>query len=313
MEIIPYSYSTFFPASFTKAYIDYVNANVDGNLLFIQENEIVLPLLVRNKMKFKIGYFVYPPQKIGQRLTKTEEADFFKTLTQFLKKNKIADFILPPLHLENFQHLPLNSIGNELGIIVLELENRTEDQIFQSFKPVYRRHIRNAEKSGVEVKFGLEYFDDFYTIYSEKLKQENAVYDSYETIKKLAFNSENELSVQCGVVYLNGKIEAGIVNISDHSTAYYFWGGSSKNAHNGSFRLLHWELIKYYKSIGLKKYKLGAFRKGDMLTEKHERLASFKLGFGSEVQEGFHFTLIVNSLKYRIFKGLMNAKNKLKK
>jgi lipid II:glycine glycyltransferase (peptidoglycan interpeptide bridge formation enzyme) len=312
MEIIPYEFTSNLPATFSKAFIDYLNTDVKGTIQIVSKGDIQLPLLIRKKMKFNIGYFIHVPLKKGMKLSYNEEVTFFNELSDFFKKNKQIDFIFPPLHIENFQHIPKNAKGYKLGIIAIPIGNRTKDEIFESFKPVYRRHIRNAEKSNVEIKFGLEYFDDFYTIYSEKLRQERAVHDSYETIKKIAFNSDSEIDVQCGVAYLEGKIEAGILNISDESNAYYIFGGSSKDANNGSFRYLHWELLKKYQEKGLKSYQLGAAREGEMLTDKHERLSSFKMGFGSKIQDGFHFVFIVNPIKYWFYNKLIQIKSKLK-
>ncbi len=313
MEIIPYEYNSNFCASLSKTFIDYVNKDVHGKLFILQDGNISIPLLIRKKSIFSIGYFVHIPLKDNIRLTLEEEKLFFSMLGKYLMNNKLVDFILPPIHIENFNHIPKNAIGYKLGIISIKLLDKSIDSIFESFKSVYRRHIRNAEKANVEIKFGLEYFDDFYTIYSEKLKQEKAVHDSYDTIKKIAFNSNDDIAIQCGVAYLDGEIEAGILNFSDRKNAFYIFGGSSKNALNGSFRLLHWELIKKYKELGLEAYQLGASREGEMLTDKHERLASFKMGFGSEIQEGYHFIWILNKFKYKLYTGLLMIKNTFKK
>ncbi len=313
MEIIPFKYDDSYPASLSKTFIDYLNKEVNGKLFIIQEGDVIIPLLIRKKSIFNIGYFVHIPLKNLSRLNVEEEKRFLIYFELFCKRNNLVDFILPPIHIENFQHVPTNAKGYKLGIISVKLREKSNDELFDSFKPIYRRHIRNAEKSNVEIKFGQEYFDDFYTIYSEKLKQENAVFDSYDTLKKMVFNDNNDLHVQCGIAYLEGRIEAGILNFSDSRNAYYMFGGSSRNAHNGSFRLLHWELIKKYKAMGIEKYQLGANREGEMLTDKHQRLASFKMGFGSEIQEGFHFIWVFNSLKFHLYQFLLKLKTKIKR
>lgn len=311
MEIIPFEHLINFPFSLSETFIEYLNGGINGKLIVVKEGDTIVPILLKTKFKFRVGYFVHIPLKSGIRLILDEEKEFIESLSRFLKKYKLVDFVMPPLHIENFNDLPKNANGNKLGIISLILENKTETQIFESFKSVYRRHIRNAEKTGVEIKFGTEYFDDFYSIYSEKLKQENAVHDSYTTLKKMVDSNEEGILFQCGVAYLNGKIEAGILNGSDQFGAYYLFGGSSRNAHNGSFRLLHWELIKKYKAMNLKYYKLGAYREGTMLTDKHTRLASFKMGFGAEIQEGYQYTLIIHPIKFWLYNKLVQLKSKV--
>lgn len=301
------------PIVFSSEFYTYLNTDVQGNLFFIEENGVHMPLIIKNISFFKIGYCVHPPLKQGITLTEKEERDFFKNLYSFLKINKTVDFINPPIHIENFKHLPISSIGHSIGIIKLLLKDKTEEEVFSSFKPIYRNLIRKAEKENVEIRFGLDCFDDFYNLYKEKLVLENAPYDSYDQIKKLLFPMHDSDNSLCVVAYCNGVPDAGIVNMNDNVNAYYLWAGTSTNAHQGSLRLLHWEIIKKYLAKGIENYRMGAAREGDLLNEKHARLLAFKTGFGSQVDKGYHFIFIVNKFKYKLYIGLLKLKAKLKK
>ena len=301
------------PIVFSSEFYTYLNTDVKGNLFFLEENGIHMPVIIKNKSFFKIGYCVYPPLKEGITLTEKEEVDFFKNLYSFLKRNKTIDFINPPIHIENFKHLPSSAIGHSIGIIRLSLKDKTEEEVFSQFKPIYRNLIRKAQKENVEVKFGLDCFDDFYKLYKDKLVLENAPFDSYEQIKKMVFSLDNTGRSLCGVAYCNGIPDAGIVNINDGINAYYFWAGTALNPHQGSLRLLHWEIIKKYIVLGIQNYRMGAAREGDLLNEKHARLLAFKTGFGSQIDKGYHFTLVINKFKYNLYKSLITLKAKIRK
>jgi lipid II:glycine glycyltransferase (peptidoglycan interpeptide bridge formation enzyme) len=298
---------------FSTEFYNYLNTDIKGNLFFIEEDGIQMPVIIKNKSFFKIGYCVHPPLKYGITLNEKEEVDFFKKLYSLLKSNKTIDFIKPPIHIENFKHIPPSAIGHSIGIIRLSLKDKTEEEVFSQFKPIYRNLIRKAQKENVEVKFGIEYFDDFYKLYKDKLVLENAPYDSYEQIKKMVFSLDSLDRSLCGVAYCNGIPDAGIVNINDRINAYYFWAGTTLKPHQGSLRLLHWEIIKKYISLGIQNYRMGAAREGDLLNEKHARLLAFKTGFGSQVDKGFQFTFVVNKFKYNLYQFLIKLKVKIRK
>lgn len=301
------------PIVFSSEFYTYLNTDVQGNLFFLEEEGIQMPVIIKNKSFFKIGYCVHPPLKNGITLNEKEEVDFFKKLHSFLKSNKTIDFINPPIHIENFKHIPSSAIGHSIGIIRLSLKDKTEEEVFAQFKPIYRNLIRKAQKENVEVKFGLDCFDDFYKLYKDKLVLENAPFDSYEQIKKMVFSLDNSNRSLCGVAYCNGIPDAGIVNINDGINAYYFWAGTSLSPHQGSLRLLHWEIIKKYIALGIQNYRMGAAREGDLLSEKHARLLAFKTGFGSQVDKGFHFTFVINKFKYNLYQFLIKLKEKIRK
>ena len=313
MKICEFKYSKEWPVPFSDDFFRYVNTAIQGEQIFFEYENCFIPLILKKKYIFKIGYFIHPPMKNGQKLSLQEEKVFFEKLIAFLKDKKTLDFIMPPIHIEVFQQIPMKSLEYKLGIIRLSLKNKTEEEVFFSFKPIYRNLIRKALKEEVIMKFGMEYFDDFYQLYQEKLKQENSPFDSYDQIKKIATSLEKTNSMTCGVAYVNGKPDAGIVNIHDAKNAYYLWAGTATDAHPGSLRLLHWEIIQNYVKLGIENYRMGAARQGDHLNEKHARLRAFKLGFGSVIDEGYHFILVINSLKYKLYNLLINLKTKIKK
>jgi hypothetical protein len=313
MRLCKFEYTKSWPITFSNEFFNYLNTSVKGMQIFIEHENIVMPIIFKKKLFLKIGYCIYPPLKDGKKLLVNEEKSFFEALSVYLKHNKIVDFILPPIHTENFQHLPQKSEGFKLGIIRLPLKNRTENEIFASFDSMYRSRIRKALKEEVVIKFGIEYFDDFYKLYQEKLVLENAPYDTYEQIKLITANLIKIGCATCAVAYINDKPDAGTVNLNDTNNAYNMWAGTSTKSHPGSLRLLHWEIIRLYLKMGVENYRMGGARQGSHLNEKHARLLDFKTGFGCVVDEGYHFTFIVNDLKYKIYKSLMAIKSKIKK
>ena len=293
----------------SKSLISYVNGNKNYKIISISNKITHLNITVYKKFGFKIGKFIYPTVTHNKRSNSYEEFSFFNELYFFLRKSKIVDFIIPPLHFETFHNPPKYSSNiSKLGIIKLNISKLNLEDIFKNFKPICRRHIRKAERDGIKVIFGLNLFDDFYEIYSERLKNEGAIYDSYKTIYDMVFNKNNPINVEIGVAYKSGKKQAAILNINDKKVGYYMYGGVTSDAHNGSLRLLHWKIIQKYSKKEIEVYKLGGNREGKNLTMKHQNLSKFKMEFGCEIDAGFHFTFVVNKMKFLIYNCLINLK-----
>jgi hypothetical protein len=301
MKISKFNYNIFnyseinldkFPFTFRKYYVDYVNNTIHGDVLIFEFEESYICFSMRTKFGFK---FLHLISEIFSLNTKgLSYQDFYIELEKFCVLNKIIA-VYPPQHLFNYSIYPKKSTFYSLGIICLSLAPSIED-IFSNFKPVYRRHIRNAEKSGVAVEVGSHLFEDFYDFYKENMLRNEAVYDKKDDLNKILNLAKTNAT--CAIARLNGKIESVILNLHDDKNAYYMWGASSKTAHNGSFRLLHWHLIQFYKKNGILNYSLGGYRSKENKSSKQEKLENFKLGFGAEIKDGFHFVWVLRPLYY---------------
>jgi hypothetical protein len=281
-----------FPLSFQPLYVEYVNYTLRGEIHVFCFQDIYLCLILRNKMGLTFAHLV--SEIFSKGLKKIDYSLFYSNLQHFLASKNVI-LVKPPQHLHTYDEAPISSIKKHIGIIQLPILSSIEDQ-FSNLKSVYRRHIRSAQKSGVEVEFGLHLFEEFYAFYEAKMQANKAVYDQKNILEAVINRATKQ--VVCGVARLGNSIEAVILNIQDKQTAYYMWGASSENAHNGSFRLLHWELIKYYHSIGVKSYSLGGYRFSGNKTNKQENLENFKLGFGSKVKDGYHFQWVLKPMYY---------------
>ena len=296
MEISNFIYDpAIWPFGFSDAFISYLNKDIQGEVIFIENDGIILPLIIKKKFIFKIGYFVHPSLRNGLKISKEDEHSFFEALSIFLLNQQMVDFILPPTHIEVFSHIPTKAVGYEIGIIRLDLRNKKEEEVFANFRANFRNLIRKADRDGIEIKFGIEYFNDFYKIYKENQVFKDAIYDSEEKIRLIIENPNLRDNITCGIAINKGKIETAILNVESGNIAYYLFAGNSTNNHQGSNRLLQWEIIKYYIKKGYHYYYMGGARFSSMKSEKFNNIEFFKMGFGSEIEKGYHFKLILNN------------------
>ena len=296
-----------FPMSFQPLYVNYVNSTLKGQIFLFYFQDIYLCLILRKKMGLTFAHLV--SEIYTSQLKEIDYSFFYTHLKHFFLSKKVF-VVYPPQHLHTYIEAPFSAEKKYLGIIQLPILPSLEDQ-FANFKTVYRRHIKAAQKAEVQVEFGLHLFEEFYAFYASKMQTNQAVFDQKSVLK--AVIDRGAKNVMCGVARLGNSIEAVILNIHDDETAYYMWGASGETAHNGSFRLLHWELIQYYYSIGIKNYSLGGYRLTGQKTKKQENLERFKLGFGSKVHDGFHFEWVLRPVHYYFYTKMIKFRKFFKK
>ncbi len=129
----------------------------------------------------------------------------------------------------------------------LNVEGKTEDEVFAMFHTENRRKIRIArDKMGVEVKIGTrDDLPEFHKIMLETGLRDKFVIRSLDYFQKMydVFAPEN-LRLYCA--YLDGKMIAGTIAILYGDKVWYLYGASS-NEHRKAMPnyLLQWEMIRW--------------------------------------------------------------------
>jgi len=307
---LPYN-ENLFPPSFLKSYLRFQQTEADIVAVVGDENQTFVPLAIQKKYGFRIGRFLYKPFNCSKELSAEEEKRFLNGLKIFLSEKNIADVLLAPLHICVFHGLPEAALAAPLGIIRVDLKNKTEEDVFSKFQPRYRTVIRKAERDKVRTEFGMKCFDDFFRLYRETQKRENAVGDSRELIQKIAEHLGSE-HAQCGIAYKDDQPDAALFNIYNPVEAYYLYGGTaSPTLHDGSFKLLQWEAIRQLLQKGVGRYCLGGARRGNMEGTKYQRIIEFKMRFGAEIEEGYHLIVPITA-KYGLYQKLMKIYLRMK-
>lgn len=138
----------------------------------------------------------------------------------------------------------------------LNVDGKTEDEIFAQFHTENRRKIRIArDKSGVEVKIGTrEDLPEFHKIMVETGLRDEFVVRTLDYFEKMydCFAPEN-LRLYCA--YLDGKMIAGTIAILYGDKVWYLYGASSNDNRKAMPNyLLQWEMIRWSIEAGCKIY-----------------------------------------------------------
>lgn len=166
---------------------------------------------------------------------------------------------------------------------ILDIKDKTADEVFDSFKSKWRYNIRLAKKRGVHCQFyGEEKLDDFMALMKETAKRDGFCMrdrDYYARILK-AFDGKAKLCM----CYLDDEPLSGALCIEYGGVMSYVYGCSSAKHRNCMPNyLMQWSMIEKAISDGCHTYDFCGIPYWYDKEHKNYGVYHFKSGFGGEV------------------------------
>jgi hypothetical protein len=140
------------------------------------------PYAILRKPGFRIVRFRGETAAVGKPLGGGEERSFLNGVMRYFKSLN-ADLVVPASNNALFKAYPDGAVVAPYGTVVQDL-TQTEDVLFSGFASDYRRNIRKAEKTGVQIETGREYLGDAYKLISETLSRSKMKFKSRETFER---------------------------------------------------------------------------------------------------------------------------------
>jgi lipid II:glycine glycyltransferase (peptidoglycan interpeptide bridge formation enzyme) len=176
-------------------------------------------------------------------------------------------------------------------VFQLNIENRTEEEILNSFNQLWRRNIRKAEKEGVTVRVGTR--DDlpiFHACYVETAARDKFRPRSLAYFESMWDAMKNEADMRINLFIAEHPAHAGAIaattltQVGDH--AWYSYGASTTAARDlRPSNAIQWAMIKHSCANGAKTYDMRGIS-DTLSTDNHLfGLIQFKLGTGGYAQE----------------------------
>jgi hypothetical protein len=271
-------------------------------------NEIVflIAFTIRNKFGFRIAKMQMAPFSFGVVVSQESEKEFLNQCIKKLSELQVDFCEEPPPHAV-FRVYPDSSIYAPFGSYIVDLERKTELQLWSDLNSKHRNVILNARKKGVEIRIGDS--KDYFTVYCmlvETMKRSNLPFISNGAFMKL-IDSLGDNVVIFVAYFQSEPIGCGVFPYSKHS-AYYQYGGSVSSPVLGAMNLLHWEAIKYFKCRNVKRYDFVGARLQPKLGSKLEGIQRFKRRFGATMEIGFLWKIPI-TYKYYLYVLLIKIKN----
>ncbi len=183
---------------------------------------------------------------------------------------------------------------------------RTEDELLKAMNQQWRRNIKKADKSGVEVARGdrtdLKAFHDLYAHTAERDHFTPRPLSYFETMHD-ALLAEDADRFQIWLARHEGQLVAATIAIRVGTHAWYSYGASSteKREVRGS-NAVQWAMIRHALAAGAEVYDLRGITETLDDDDSHVGLIQFKVGTGGEaVEYAGEWDLPLNRALYKAF------------
>lgn len=187
-------------------------------------------------------------------------------------------------------------------VIRINLEGKSEDEVFAAFDSGHRRKVRVALKNNVEIEIhGSEEANLFYDMMKETTERDGFALKEAEYFAKLldVFGDKARLYIAYYTPEDGERVAiAGALSLVYGDKLWYFYG-ASRNIHRNVMPnyLLQWEMIKWAVECGCRIYD---FRGVDRFDED-DGLYRFKIKFGSYQEEFMgEMTLTLNPVAEKL-------------
>ena len=257
----------------------------------------ILPYTIIHRAKVRMVRFRVETMSFGNKYDEKEERYFLNSVVSYFRSVR-ADVIIPGTTNAIFRTYPSGAIAAPYGTYIVELD-KEEESIFMDMSSSHRRKIRLAEKAKIQVKQGLEYAIPVYELIRDTFKRSGLPYMSCKDFEKQVDSlAEN---VKIFVAEYNGSLQGGMLVPFSHYSAYYAYGGSTPEPVAGSMNMMHWEAMRAFKKMGVKRYDLCGVRLNPKEGSKQDGLKKFKERFGAKLTQGFMWKYSINPIKSLIY------------
>ncbi|WP_084683704.1 lipid II:glycine glycyltransferase FemX [Psychromonas hadalis] len=264
---------------------------------WLVSDSFILPYIIVKKLIFKRLIFTSTPIRL-LKASDEQEALFLSEAINFLKENKLCDFIGKAQSNCVFKNVPEHISTVPWGSYLLDL-TKSEDEIISGYHKKHRNVVKKAEKEGASVVFN-DSIDVVYNNIKETLDRQNAPYfPSLDFLTNLKKDIPDNLLLAS--VYQNEILQGTAVILFDGECGYYLYGGSTPRPATGSVNYLQHRIMLHLKSLGLSKYDFVGARITVQPGSKFEGIQRFKSRFGCQLETGYAFNVIFSPIKFKLY------------
>lgn len=293
---------------FLKSVAEYYDS-IGKKVYYFYDDERIMPIVVNKKLCFRYGYLLTEPWHYTGKEEITSEQEFLDAVMNECKKGTITlDWIgqTPPSAL--FTAAPTSSVSIPFGSHVIDLSISEED-LWANVHSKHRNVIRKAEKTGVVVyKGGKELLPEYLVAEKDTMERSNMFAGSEATYSGMFEEFKDHV-----IIFMakhEGTVQGGAIILYNQAMGYYMHGASINSPVTGAMNLVQWEIIKYLKAIGVKKYSFVGCRINEDEDSKYHGIQNFKKRFGGELLEGKMFKVINNPIKYSMYMKMIKIKTR---
>ena len=257
----------------------------------------VLPYTVVRKAGIRMVRFRVETIPCTAELGLHEESAFLNSVVQHFRHAR-ADVIIPASTNTIFRTYPENAIAAPYGSHIVDLA-QPEAALWEAMSANHRRQVHAAEKLGVRIRTGDEYLTTAHSIIRDTFSKSSMRFMRLDALAGMVRGLED--NVHLFVAEHGARVQSCAVMAFSQHSAYYMYGGSIADAASGSMHLLHWEAMRLYRQLGVRRYDFCGARVNPAPGSKAEGLATFKQRFGAELHQGFIWKCRISAWKSAVY------------
>jgi hypothetical protein len=257
----------------------------------------ILPYTIVRKAGLRMVRFRVATIPYGAGIDVLEEKSFLNSVVQHFRKLR-ADVIIPASTNAIFRTYPDGAVAAPYGTYFIAL-TQPKDALWAAISASHRRNVRSAEKSGVQLRNTLEHMTTCHAIICDTFRKSSMPFMRLQSfVRMIQGLGEN---VHLFIAECHGEVQCCAVISFSQYAAYYMYGGSIPQAVPGAMHLLHWEAVRFYHQLGLRRYDFSGARIDPSPGSKAAGLAAFKQRFGAELDQGYMWKCRISMFKSVIY------------
>jgi lipid II:glycine glycyltransferase (peptidoglycan interpeptide bridge formation enzyme) len=226
-----------------------------------------------------------------------DEQAFLNSVVRHFRHAR-ADVIIPASTNTIFRTYPDDAIAAPYGTHIVDLA-QPEAALWAAISANHRRQVRAAEKLGVRIRTDDEYLTTAHSIIRDTFGKSSMRFMRLDALTRMVRGLGEDVHVF--VADQDGRVQSCAVMAFSRHSAYYMYGGSIADAAPGSMHLLHWEAMRLYRQLGVRRYDFCGARVTPAPGSKAEGLATFKQRFGARFHQGFMWKCRISAWKSAVY------------
>lgn len=266
---------------------------------FAEHDELrcILPYTVVRKAILRMVRFRVETIPIGGELEVREEKSFLNNAMEYFRSIG-ADMVIPASNNSIFRTYPERADAAPYGSYVIDL-GQPEDILWRNIGKVTRQNISTAQKNGVSIHSGFEHLETAYMLTRNTFRRSKLPFMEYHSFKRYAMGLGENAKLL--VADYQGVIQScNLYAFSDYC-AYAVYAGSIDGAHQGAMKLIQWEAMRLFRTLGVQRFDFMGARIDPEEGSKQEALNQFKKRFGATLKQGYMWKYPIHPLKYRLY------------
>lgn len=243
----------------------------------------ILPYTIVRKAGLRMVRFRVETIPCPVGLDVVSEKSFLNSVVEYFRKTG-ADVIIPASNNSIFRTYPQGADAVPYGTYGIDLR-QPEDVLWTNMSSKTRQHIRNARRSGITIREGMEFLEPAYDLFRETFSRSRITFMPRVAFRRFVrglgehsklFTAEHQGTAQSYCLFAFSS-----------PCVYAIYGGNIQNQHQGANKLLEWEAVRIFRALGVQKLDFYGARIHTQKGSKQEGINLHKIRMGATLSEGY--------------------------